>query len=111
MFRGVASKLALVLLLLIAATVGATLLIIHNLWFYGILTAAVACLLLGGVFRLYRSNTRKITFMFNAIENNDYAFQFTRYGSSLSDDLFNRSLNRIKELLVKAKNEAIEREK
>ena len=51
MFRGVASKLALVLLLLIAATVGATLLIIHNLWFYGILTAAVACLLLGGVFR------------------------------------------------------------
>ena len=30
MFRGVASKLALVLLLLIAATVGATLLIIHN---------------------------------------------------------------------------------
>ena len=111
MFRGVASKLALVLLLLIAATVGATLLIIHDLWFYGILTAAVACLLLGGVFRLYRSNTRKITFMFNAIENNDYAFQFTRYGSSLSDDLFNRSLNRIKELLVKAKNEAIEREK
>ena len=106
-----ASKLALVLLLLIAATVGATLLIIHDLWFYGILTAAVACLLLGGVFRLYRSNTRKITFMFNAIENNDYAFQFTRYGSSLSDDLFNRSLNRIKELLVKAKNEAIEREK
>ena len=95
MFRGVASKLALVLLLLIAATVGATLLIIHDLWFYGILTAAVACLLLGGVFRLYRSNTRKITFMFNAIENNDYAFQFTRYGSSLSDDLFNRSLNRI----------------
>jgi len=84
MFRGVASKLALVLLLLIAATVGATLLIIHDLWFYGILTAAVACLLLGGVFRLYRSNTRKITFMFNAIENNDYAFQFTRYGSSLS---------------------------
>ena len=111
MFRGVASKLALVLLLLIAATVGATLLIIHDLWFYGILTAAVACLLFGGVFRLYRSNTRKITFMFNAIENNDYAFQFTRYGSSLSDDLFNRSLNRIKELLVKAKNEAIEREK
>lgn len=106
-----ASKLALVLLLLVAATVGATLLIIHDLWFYGILTAAVACLLLGGVFRLYRSNTRKITFMFNAIENNDYAFQFTRYGSSLSDDLFNRSLNRIKELLVKAKNEAIEREK
>ena len=112
MFRGVASKLALVLLLLIAATVGATLLIIHDLWFYGILTAAVACLLLGGVFRLYRSNTRKITFMFNAIENNDYAFPV----HPLRQFAFGRpvqpvALNRIKELLVKAKNEAIEREK
>ena len=73
-----------------------------------LLTAVVAYLQL---WRRYRRDLGKVTFMFNAIDIGDYTFQFPinkKYGSEL---LLNESLNRVKEILQHARDEQIEREK
>ena len=64
------------------------------------------------IFKVYKNSVRKIAFMFDAIENDDFTFRFT--GSSLriqTDQLLNRSLNRIKDLVLAARQEVREREK
>lgn len=73
-----------------------------------LLAAIVAYLQL---WRRYRRDLGKVTFMFNAIDIGDYTFQFPvnkKYGSEL---LLNKSLNRVKEILQHARDEQIEREK
>lgn len=59
----------------------------------------------------YRRNTRKVAFMFDAIDNNDLSFAFNTSGVPTDDALLNRSLNRIKLVLAHARDEAVEREK
>lgn len=59
----------------------------------------------------YRRNTRKVAFMFDAIDNNDLSFAFNTSGVPIDDALLNRSLNRIKLVLAHARDEAVEREK
>lgn len=59
----------------------------------------------------YRRNTRKVAFMFDAIDNNDLSFSFNTSGVPTDDALLNRSLNRIKLVLAHARDEAVEREK
>lgn len=59
----------------------------------------------------YRRNTRKVAFMFDAIDNNDLSFAFHTSGVPTDDALLNRSLNRIKLVLAHARDEAVEREK
>ncbi len=58
-----------------------------------------------------RRNTRKVAFMFDAIDNNDLSFAFNTSGVPTDDALLNRSLNRIKLVLAHARDEAVEREK
>lgn len=59
----------------------------------------------------YCRNTRKVAFMFDAIDNNDLSFAFHTSGVPTDDALLNRSLNRIKLVLAHARDEAVEREK
>lgn len=63
------------------------------------------------LYRLYNRNARKIAFMFDAIDNDDYAFKFADTTLSRSDKMVTLTLNRVKDLLVKAKADAIEKEK
>ena len=49
--------------------------------------------------------------MFDAIDNNDYAFQYTTQGRSSNDKLVNESLNRIIKIILQAKAEVIQKEK
>jgi len=60
---------------------------------------------------LYRQNARKIAFMFDAIDNSDYAFMYATKGRSSDDKLVSKSLNRITQILFQAKAEAIQKEK
>lgn len=78
----------------------------------GILSAIAALVAALSILRLYNGSLKKVAFMFDAIENNDYSFRFT--GSSeyiLSDAILNRSLNRIKELVQNARDDIKESEK
>ena len=77
------------------------------------LVLVVAVMVLGYV-RLclnYRRNIRKVAFMFDAIDASDFTFSFSTQGVSGSDAMLNKSLNRIKQILVNARDEAVEREK
>lgn len=68
--------------------------------------------LLAIVFLLWRRNRRmvsKVAFLFNAIDNGDYAFRYSE--ERKGDAIINQSLNRIKEILQHARDEQIEKEK
>lgn len=61
--------------------------------------------------RLYGDSIRRVTFMFNAIENDDWMFRFPEDEAGLDSRMLNAALNRIKEIIVRAKLRAEERER
>ena len=71
-------------------------------------TAAVFCIVCFVLHRRYRRTIGKVTFLFNAIDNLDFSFNFPEQGR---DKLINESLNRIRRILETARHEAIERER
>ena len=71
-------------------------------------TAAVFCIVCFVLHRRYRRTIGKVTFLFNAIDNLDFSFNFPEQGR---DKLVNESLNRIRRILETARREAIERER
>ncbi|MCK9159877.1 MAG: PAS domain S-box protein, partial [Bacteroidaceae bacterium] len=54
---------------------------------------------------------KKIAFMFDAIDNADYAFKYATEHTSSDDLLVNESLNRITQILLQARRDAQQREK
>lgn len=60
---------------------------------------------------LYSDSIRRVTFMFNAINNDDFTFRFHEDPSKVDNGMLNAALNRIKEILVRAKVRAEERER
>lgn len=71
-------------------------------------TAAVFCIVCLVLHRRYRRTIGKVTFLFNAIDNLDFSFNFPEKGH---DKLVNELLNRIRRILETARREAIERER
>ena len=71
-------------------------------------TAAVFSFVCLAMHRLHRRTIGKVTFLFNAIDNLDFSFQFPEHGR---DKLVNESLNRIRHILETARRETIERER
>ena len=71
-------------------------------------TATVFCIVCFVFHRRYRRTIGKVTFLFNAIDNLDFSFNFPEQGR---DRLVNESLNRIRRILETARREAIERER
>ncbi len=60
---------------------------------------------------LYTQNTRKLTFLLDAIENNDPAIRFDEETVKTENLQVNRTLNRIAHLLYNVKQETAQREK
>ena len=63
------------------------------------------------LYRHYRRNIKKVTFLFDAIDNVDFSFKFPTEGVSKDDRIINQSLNRIKHFLQHTREEQMEREK
>lgn len=63
------------------------------------------------LYRHYRRNIKKVTFLFDAIDNVDFSFKFPTQGVSKDDRIINQSLNRIKAFLQHTREEQMEREK
>lgn len=102
--------LTLLLLWIIVATIGTFFFMEERHFFWGCICGG---LVLGGVVLLYSlfiRNTKKIAFLFDSIENDDYTFRFIGEGDQY-DKLLNNSLNRIKRVLENTRNDIIEREK
>ena len=60
---------------------------------------------------LFKRNAQKVAFMFDAIDNSDYAFRYATRGRSSDDKLVSESLNRITQILFQAKADAVQKEK
>ena len=84
------SQLAIIVLLVILVV-----LIAVNIWLY----------------RHYRRNIKKVTFLFDAIDNGDFSFNFPTEKGFKEDKILHKSLNRIKLFLQHTREEQMEREK
>ena len=62
------------------------------------------------LFKLYGEIVKRLMFVFNAVQNNDYSFRFTENPRHTQYAFVNQSLNRIKEVLDNAKLQIKERE-
>lgn len=71
-------------------------------------TAAAGILACYIVYRRYKRTIGKVTFLFNAIDNLDFSFNFPEEGR---DRLVNESLNHIRRILERARHDAMERER
>ena len=84
------SQLAIIVLLVILV-----ILVAVNIWLY----------------RHYRRNIKKVTFLFDAIDNGDFSFSFPTEKRFKEDKILHQSLNRIKLFLQHTREEQMDREK
>lgn len=63
------------------------------------------------LYRHYRRNIKKVTFLFDAIDNGDFSFSFPTEKRFKEDKILHQSLNRIKLFLQHTREEQIDREK
>ena len=84
------SQLAIIVLLVILVVLVAV-----NIWLY----------------RHYRRNIKKVTFLFDAIDNWDFSFNFPTEKGFKEDKILHKSLNRIKLFLQHTREEQMDREK
>ena len=63
------------------------------------------------LYRHYRRNIKKVTFLFDAIDNGDFSFNFPTEKRFKEDKIQHQSLNRIKLFLQHTREEQMEREK
>ena len=59
----------------------------------------------------YRRNIKKVSFLFDAIDNGDFSFYFPTEKMNKEDNILHQSLNRIKLFLQHTREEQMEREK
>ena len=84
------NQLAIIILLVILVVLATV-----NIWLY----------------RHYRRNIKKVTFLFDAIDNGDFSFSFPTEKRFKEDKILHQSLNRIKLFLQHTREEQMDREK
>lgn len=63
------------------------------------------------LYRHYRRNIKKVRFLFDAIDNGDFSFNFPTEKRNKEDKILHQSLNRIKLFMQHTREEQMEREK
>ena len=63
------------------------------------------------LYRHYRRNIKKVAFLFDAIDNGDFSFNFPTEKRFKEDNILHQSLNRIKLFLQHTREEQMDREK
>lgn len=98
-------------LLLAGASAGLCWVLMTHRYALTIVCAPLLALSLFRIVRLYGESLRRVTFMFDAIDNDDYTFRFRDNRAETDDRLLNAALNRIRDILVRAKQRVEERER
>lgn len=96
---------------LVVGAGGGVWLVMKELYPYALIAVVAVIWAMARLFRIYTKSVRKATFMFDAIDNDDFAFAFTDNPAIVDDAELNQALNRIKAILSNAKTEVIERER
>lgn len=97
--------------IVLALTVACTLLIEQRNGLWLCIAVPLLAASVRWIYRLYTCNTRKITFLLDAIENDDPAVRFYEHTSSEQTSTVNVMLNRIARILYNVKQETAQREK
>lgn len=111
MLKAFSNSLTFRLSLLLILTVLATWLYIHQEWVWFGVTVAGWLVAIRSVRKRYTYHAQKVAFMFDAIDNGDYAFKYATNKRFSNDKLVNQSLNRITKILLDAKADAVQKEK
>lgn len=111
MFKSIEYKLILFLSLLIVSVFTATYFAISGKYVYCMLAVLLVIISISGMYKHYKKFNQNILFLLNAIENGDYSFSFSENKISRREKELNQMMNRIKEILVKAREEVINNEK
>lgn len=99
------------LIVLAALVAASTVFVMQHRWIAATASLLSVAFAFGWSVRLYRRNLRKVSFMFDAVDNNDYAFHYATARHAAEERIINESLNRILQILLQAKADAKEREK
>lgn len=99
------------LVLLVLATAGLGAILASGFYIFSILFVPLVGLCIYRIIRRYGESIRRVTFMFNAIDNDDLTFRFRDDEDEADNRMLNTALNRIKEIIVRAKLRAEERER
>lgn len=99
------------LIVLAALVAASTVFVMQHRWIAATASLLSVAFAFGWSVRLYRRNLRKVSFMFDAVDNNDYAFHYATARHATEERIINESLNHILQILLQAKADAKEREK
>lgn len=111
MFKSIEYKLIFYISVLIIAVSLTTYFIINREYLYITLSFSGMLIALRLLYANYKKFNKNILFLLNALDNGDYSFHFTEAKLSTREKELNQMLNRIKEILTKARKEVIENEK
>ncbi|WP_029905008.1 PAS domain-containing sensor histidine kinase [Prevotella sp. 10(H)] len=111
MFRSIEYRLITYICLLILFTAAATFCFIIQEYIYGPLCILIMIFCLNRIYKNYSKFNQNILFLLNALDNGDYSFNFAETKMSKREEELNRMMNRIKDILTKARKEVIENEK
>lgn len=111
MIKGIYNSLTFRLSFLVILTIFATYFVLQEEWGWLCITMLGWLFALQLIRKLYKHNAQKVAFMFDAIDNSDYAFQYATTRRFSNDKLVNESLNRITKILLQAKADAAQKEK
>lgn len=108
MFKGVKYRLYIYLALLVVLSGGTVRLAVDGRYIFAAIGILSVVVLISAIIKLYNSNEKKMAFMLDSIDNDDFTISFAESGH---DKLFNKSLNRMKELLRRTKKDIAEQER
>lgn len=111
MKKGTTPKLIISLITLTVIVVCAVVCIYSQLYMIAFACAIATIINIVAIVNIFSETTKKATYMFNAIESNDYTFKFSENVSSRNEMVFNRSLNRIKDIVQQMRDKIAESEK
>lgn len=111
MFKSIEYKLLIYISLLILSVAAATYCFLEKEYVYGPLCILIAVFSINRLHKHYRKFNQNILFLLNALDNGDYSFNFAVTKISKREQELNQMMNRIKEILSKARKEVIENEK
>lgn len=111
MFKSIEYKLILFILLLIVSVAVSTYLITQKEYVYVGVFGLLILYSLRSLYSHYKKFNQNILFLLNALDNGDYSFHFTEAKTTKREKELNQMMNRIKDILTRARKEVIENEK
>ena len=98
LLKGLYHNFHLRIAVFVLLTIAGTYLALRQEWVWFVPVLSIWAFLLRLILLSDKRNAQKVAFMFDAIDNSDYAFRYATRGRSSNDKLVSESLNRITQI-------------